>query len=181
MSMIGYTVLNDTINKSNVTQPAQILKSLNKEVKKRLKQSEGANNDGMDLGICMFEKENDGFKMTYGGAKHKLYAWTNNELQEFKSDRKMIGGTAVDENQDFSQITVLLKKGDILYLTTDGYIDQADDTRHSFGPVRFKNLIQSIVNLPMTEQGKAFEQALADHQKETEQRDDITVLGIKMT
>jgi serine phosphatase RsbU (regulator of sigma subunit)/tetratricopeptide (TPR) repeat protein len=181
MSMIGYTILNDTINKNNVTSPAEILKNLNKEVKKRLKQSEGANNDGMDLGICVFRKSDNGFTMTYGGAKHKLFVWTNNELQEVKSDRKMIGGVGVDENQDFSEITMELQKGDVVYLTTDGYIDQADETRHSFGPIRFKSLIQDVAKLPMEEQGEAFHHALQEHQKDTEQRDDITVLGVKLS
>jgi serine phosphatase RsbU (regulator of sigma subunit)/tetratricopeptide (TPR) repeat protein len=181
MSMIGYTILNDSISKNNITSPAQILKNLNKEVRKRLKQNEGANNDGMDLGICVFQRTDEGFTMTYGGAKHKLYVWTDNKLQEFKSDRKMIGGTGTDENLDFTELSVTLQKNDIVYLTTDGYIDQADDNRHSFGPIRFKNLIQSVAHLSMAAQGDAFIKALEEHQGETEQRDDITLLGIKLT
>ncbi len=180
MSMIGYTILNDSINTNQIKEPALILQNLNKEIKKRLKQSEGANNDGMDLGICVLEPLENGAKLTYAGSKHKLYIWTNNELLELKSDRKMIGGVTVDENQEFSQITMNLLKGDILYLTTDGYIDQADDNRHSFSPIRFKNLIQNICMLSMNEQGKAFEKALAEHQKDTEQRDDITLLGVQI-
>jgi serine phosphatase RsbU (regulator of sigma subunit)/tetratricopeptide (TPR) repeat protein len=181
MSMIGYTILNDTINNNQEKQPAKILQNLNKEIKKRLKQNEGANNDGMDLGICVLEKIDNITKLTYAGAKHKLYIWTNNELQELKSDRKMIGGVTVDENQEFSEVSMELSKGDILYLTTDGYIDQANEARTSFGPVRFKNLIQTIAKLSMVEQGKAFENALHEHQKDTEQRDDITVLAVQIT
>jgi serine phosphatase RsbU (regulator of sigma subunit) len=183
MSMIGYTILNDTIS-NKITEPSVILKTLNKEIRKRLKQSEGTNNDGMDLGICVFENMPNGeVKMTYGGSKHKLFVWikSSGELQEFKSDRKMIGGVQTDETQEFSQMEMRLHKGDIVYLTTDGYIDQANDARISFGPIRFKNLIAEIANTSMEKQREAIEQAMVAYQQDADQRDDITLLAVKMS
>jgi serine phosphatase RsbU (regulator of sigma subunit) len=181
MSMIGYTILNDTINTNKITNPAQILSNLNKEVRKRLKQSEGANNDGMDLGICTFEATDDNkIKMTYAGAKHKLFVWTNNKLEELRSDRKMIGGLQTSDDLEFTNTVLVLSKGDIIYLTTDGYIDQANEQRNSVGVAKLRELIKEAAVLPMKEQKDFFEKFLIQHQGAAEQRDDITLLAIKV-
>ena len=52
--------------------------------------------------------------------------------------------------------------------------------RRSFGHIRFTELIAKVALLPIPEQGKAFEVALEEYQKNAEQRDDITLLGIKI-
>ncbi len=181
MSMIGYTILNDTINTSKITDPSKILSNLNKEVRKRLKQSEGANNDGMDLGICCFEPNDDGkITMTYAGAKHKLFVWTNNSLEEFRSDRKMIGGLQTSDDLEFTNIRLSLSKGDVVYLTTDGYIDQANENRQSFGVSKLKDLIKESAHFSIAQQKEIFENTLITYQGATEQRDDITLLVVKL-
>lgn len=74
----------------------------------------------------------------------------------------------------------LLNKGSILYLASDGFIDQNDETRHKFGSKKFHELLQNIQNLPLIEQKETLLKSLSEHQQNEEQRDDITVIGLKL-
>ena len=66
-----------------------------------------------------------------------------------------------------------------MYLTSDGIIDQNDSERHRFGTEKFLALLYSIKDAPMSSQGGYIRQSLDDYKKDEEQRDDISVIGIK--
>lgn len=179
VSLIGNNLLNEAINEHHLTNPAEILDYLDVKVRAKLKQDEGTNRDGMDLGLCVLEEENDtGFRLTYGGAKNTLFVVTMGELVMLKGDRKSIGG--VKKNFSFTQQEISLQKGDAIYMTTDGFIDQANHQRERFGSRRLRELINEVHHLPMNEQSEQFESALDQHQGNTEQRDDINLIGIRI-
>ena len=92
VSLIGNNLLNEAINEHRLTAPAKILDYLDVKVRVKLKQDEGSNRDGMDLGLCVLEELIDGYKLTYGGAKNTLFIISNGELVTLKGDRKSIGG-----------------------------------------------------------------------------------------
>jgi serine phosphatase RsbU (regulator of sigma subunit) len=75
---------------------------------------------------------------------------------------------------------IILKQNDMIYLTTDGYIDQADISRQRFGSPKFAKLIATTYSKSIEEQQEIFEYELAEHSKGVIQRDDITVFGIKL-
>ncbi len=179
VSLIGNNLLNEAINEHQLTNPAQILDYLDVKVRAKLKQDEGTNRDGMDLGLCVLEEEaNQGFRLIYGGAKNTLFVVTKGELTTLKGDRKSIGGLKKDFS--FTQQEIRLQKGDSIYMTTDGFIDQANHKRERFGSRRLRELINGVYDLPMKEQNKQFEAALDKHQGNTEQRDDINLIGIRV-
>lgn len=180
MSMVGNNILNEVILQQCITDPGMVLTELNKGVRKKLSQEEGANKDGMDLGMCRIKKNNGKYHIDYSGAKHKLFVKKAGEqVTELKSDRKSIGGTSKDEHI-FSTEFLELSAGDILYLTTDGYIDQSNAQRKSFSARRFKQLIDESAHLDMPEQEQVFKEALEKHMIGSDQRDDITLLAIKL-
>ena len=179
VSLIGNNLLNEAINEHRLTAPAKILDYLDVKVRVKLKQDEGSNRDGMDLGLCVLEELiNDSYKLTYGGAKNTLFIVSNGELVTLKGDRKSIGGHK--DNFSFTQQEILLRKGDCLYLTTDGFIDQANPERERFGSKRLRTLISEVHHRSMDEQGRLFEASLDDHRQNTEQRDDINLIGIRI-
>ena len=179
VSLIGNNLLNEAINEHRLTAPAKILDYLDIKVRVKLKQDEGSNRDGMDLGLCVVEELiNDGYKLTYGGAKNTLFVISDGELVTLKGDRKSIGGHK--DNFSFTQQEMMLRKGDCVYLTTDGFIDQANPKRERFGSKRLRTLIGEVHHLAMNEQGSLFETALDDHRQDTEQRDDINLIGIRL-
>lgn len=181
MSMIGSTTLNEIIIQKGFTSPAEVLNKLHEGVRAKLSQEESQNHDGMDLGICVIEPNGDQkVKLTYAGAKHTLYIINDGELLEVNGDRKSIGGANTAAQRDFSSQTLELSQGSILYLTTDGYVDQNCPNRKRFNKKRFKSLIEEIHHLDLQSQKEHFDKALANHKKDAEQRDDITLIAVKV-
>jgi serine phosphatase RsbU (regulator of sigma subunit) len=68
----------------------------------------------------------------------------------------------------------------MIYLTTDGYIDQANPQRRRFGSPSFIALIEQVQKEPMQTQKQILTETLEIFMEGTKQRDDITVLAIKL-
>ena len=75
---------------------------------------------------------------------------------------------------------MILKKGDLLYLTTDGLIDQNNRERTRYGSPRFFELIKRNVKFNLNDQKQIIENSLSEFQRSAEQRDDVTIIGIKI-
>jgi serine phosphatase RsbU (regulator of sigma subunit) len=74
-----------------------------------------------------------------------------------------------------------LKKNDIVYLFSDGYVDQiGGPDRKTFRAKKFKELLLDNCHLPMFEQKKVLETNLNEWKGNIEQIDDILVIGIKI-
>ena len=98
-----------------------------------------------------------------------------------KGDRKSIGGHGKSkEIIDFSNKEMEVSPGDMLYLSSDGIIDQNGPSRVRFGSKRLIKLFADIANFTMSEQKKKIEHELDLYMEGEEQRDDITLLGIKL-
>ena len=184
MSMIGSSLLNEIVNEKKITQPSISLEQMNREIKAILRQEQTDNEDGMDVCLCVLEHVHNGtVKMTFAGAKRPIYYYRSedNELKYIKGTRKGIGGTKAKRNQEvFVDHEVLLNSGDLLYLTTDGIVDQPSPDRVRFGSMRFINLLNQIGNQPLNEQKNAIEQTVLSYQDYEQQRDDVTFIGIKV-
>jgi PAS domain S-box-containing protein len=184
MSMIGSRILNELVNEKKIDKPSKILDLMNKEIKTVLRQEETDNNDGMDVCLCTIEQGNNGYsRITFAGAKRPLYYYKNKEksLNYIKGTRKTIGGTHAKRNNEvFLDHELTLEKGDIIYLSTDGIVDQPSPERIRFGSMRFINLLKNIAEKPLEIQKETIEEAVKSFQEYEQQRDDVTFLGIKV-
>ena len=182
MSMIGNALLSEIISKQKIVEPAQILEKLNEQIKIALKQDEKGNDDGMDVCLCLIDKENEKFsKLTFSGAKRPLYYIKQGSqiIETLKGDTKSVGGKQY-KNRSFTEQELILYKGDMIYLTSDGLADQNDINKRKFGSTRLKEILSKNAYLSMGEQKGLLEKALEKHQEGTEQRDDITIVGAKI-
>ncbi len=185
MSLIGTQLLNKIVSEDKITSPAEILLELHKGIIHALKQEKTDNSDGMDVCFCKIEKQEENkTKITFSGAKRPLYYFENNKnkFTKIKGDRKIIGGKKIGVNtiSKFTDTEIILQKNDLIYLTTDGYIDQNNKERKRFGSKRLEFTINNIANKTLTEQKQTLETELDNWQGTEEQRDDITIIGIKL-
>jgi len=182
MSIIGNTLLNEIINFKHILDPAEILEQLDKGVASVIDKAEGVNTAGMDVCLIRMEKgEGDQVRVLYAGAKRPLY-YVLPEHQEVNilfADRRSIG-TQYTKARPFTTKELIVDKGTMFYLTTDGYTDQNNSDRMKLGTPRLKEVIIETASLPLTEQKIIFNNILDDHQQTTEQRDDITLIGVKV-
>ncbi|NLR93213.1 MULTISPECIES: tetratricopeptide repeat protein [Flammeovirga] len=185
MSMIGNTLLNEIINQKQVFEPSKILDMLNEGVIDALHQENKSNDDGMDVCLCMVEKTVAGAtKVVFSGAKRPLYVKEpgGTELLEYKGDNKSIGGVHRRKSSkvSFTNTVINVDPGTTIYLTTDGLQDQNNKNGRKFGKIQLTDLLFANAEKPMLEQKSALEKALTEHMGEIPQRDDITILGVRL-
>lgn len=179
MSMIGSERLDDAILHTSDT--SEILSLLNKGVKKSLKQSDHVEStrDGMDIAICSIDLEQG--LLSYAGANRPIWIVrkNGNELQEVKATRKAIGGLT-DDHQQFETHEIPFVSGDTFYICSDGYADTFSQNNKKLTTKKFKEIILSIQHKTMHEQGIYLNEFLENWKVNTEQVDDILVVGFRL-
>jgi len=180
LSMIGNITLNEIVKEVQITNPGQILCRLHRGVRSVLHQEKEGykTGDGMEVGMCMIDLENG--KLTFAGAKRPLFYVKNSEFFEIKGDRRAIGGRQKEKRRVFTNHEIGIQSETIIYLTTDGFVDQHNGENKKYGSLRFKKLLQDNAHLPMEQQKEVIIRELTDHRGNENQRDDITVIGIKI-
>lgn len=191
LSMIGYLMLNEAINEKRIFDPAQALSHLHQGFRSVLKQELDLEEndaydtyDGMDVGLCRIDLSTG--QITFAGARHSLFYMRNSALIEIKGNRKSIGGRQREEIRSFSshQIDIPIKgqkeKEIMIYITTDGFADQHNPQNQKFGTRRLREFLRDNAHLNASQQKEALVKALETHQANEEQRDDITVIGIRL-
>jgi len=184
MSIIGYSIINEIVNEKEVYDPSLILEEIHKKLIEVLHQTETYNTDGMDLSICLLEyQNNEKINLTFAGANTSIYInrKVTNELTRLRGDHRSVGGTQLFRKTDiFVNKEEVLDKNDIVYFATDGFIDQNNNKRIRFGTSKFVESLKSASYLDLSKQKEFLENILIDWQSNEEQRDDITLLGIKI-
>ncbi len=180
MSMLGFAFLNEIVNKETELKANSILNELRNNVKKSLHQTgkEDEAKDGMDIALCVIDPEN--LTLQYSGAYNPLYLIRNEELITFKADRMPIG-IHIIEKESFTNHEINVQKGDIIYIFTDGYVDQFGGPNASkFRKAPFKEMLVSIKDKEMQEQKRILDSEFEKWKGERDQIDDVLVMGIKI-
>jgi len=184
MSMIGNRLLNEIVNERRIDNPKEILGILNTEIRSVLRQEQTDNNDGMDVSLCRFNyNNNEEIDLTFAGAKRnmQIIKKERKEVIKLKGERTSIGGSGDNKEQiQFKNQEIRLSKGDQLYLSTDGIIDQNGPDRSRFGTNRLEEILFKYSKYPMEEQEYSIRQEIERFRHNEEQRDDITLMGIKI-
>ena len=181
MSIVGTYLLNDIVIHNQVTDPAKILKLLNRKIKIALKVEDPTvyTNDGMDMSVCVIDKEND--TLEYVGALRPLYLFSSNKFIEVKGDKISITSNITNQViRSFTTHTIKIKKGDVFYIFSDGIIDQfGGDNNKKFLSKRFRQVLKDIYFMDMKEQKQIIIDNFNDWKGNNEQVDDVFVLGIR--
>ena len=180
MSLIGYERLDDAVSQD--TNTSVILELLNKGVKKSLRQSNDHNStrDGMDIALISF-KSDKGI-VNFSAANRPLWIIRNGkkEIEEIKGTKAAIGGLT-DDNQIFENHEITVSSGDTFYIFTDGFSDQfGGKSGKKLMSKKFKEILLNIQHLTMKEQEQHLENFIEKWRGESEQLDDILVIGWRM-
>ena len=203
MSMLCISLLNEIVCKEKINHTDQILNEVRDKVIESLKQKGimGEQHDGMDISICIFNKETS--EVEFSGSNSPLYIVRSNDkepisclkqfenegysLYEIKGDRMPIA--FYDRMDPFERHTFQLIKEDRIYLFTDGICDQFG------GPYGKRFMVKSLRQALMEtltpeikEQKQLIEKKIDEWQAyinprtghSYEQIDDICMMGIKI-
>ncbi|SFF29405.1 tetratricopeptide repeat protein [Thermoflexibacter ruber] len=183
MSIIGSTLLDRIVRLKKICDPSLILTNLDQELKTILRKEREQSDNGMDVGIICLEKNDIEWKrVIFSGAKipFRFIRKGNREVEQIQAVNRSIGFVSKKE-KDFINHEIYLEKGSQIYLSSDGYADQ-DNVRHErLGTNRFLNLISECAERPMYLQQTYLEDSLQIYQGNAPQRDDIVVVGLKLS
>jgi serine phosphatase RsbU (regulator of sigma subunit) len=180
MSMLGIAFLNEIIIRHEDKSADKILNELRSYVIKSLRQTgrEGENQDGMDLSLCIYDLKN--MKAQFSGANNSLLLIRNDELIVYPADKMPIGIHLRSDNS-FTLHEIDLKKDDIFYTFSDGFVDQfGGEEGKKFMMKRLKELLISIHREDMKKQGLLLSANISDWMTGYPQVDDILLMGIKI-
>ncbi|MCB8963429.1 MAG: SpoIIE family protein phosphatase [Bacteroidales bacterium] len=183
MSLIGSRLLNEIVNERKVHNPAAILTELSDSINLALRQDVSESFDGMDVALCMIERKLDDMcVVTYAGANRPLFYLNKGDdrIQTLKGNRKSIGSVLPDVDTEFTNCKITMYPGDMLFMCTDGFTDQNNAFKRKFTTCRFHTYLLANIDKPMTEIAGALIREFDEFKGDEHQRDDITVLGIKL-
>lgn len=179
MSMIGNTILNKLINEKQMIDTGKILDAMEIELRKALNREDHfqATSDGMDLALINICSETN--QLFFAGAQRPIIHISDNTLFEHKGTRRSIGQD-YDEHIHYDSKTISLKKGDCIYMFSDGYPDQfGGKYGKKLMKKRLKEFLLKIHQHPMEQQKELLHEELMNWKGEEEQVDDILVVGIQ--
>jgi serine phosphatase RsbU (regulator of sigma subunit)/tetratricopeptide (TPR) repeat protein len=183
MTLIGNTLLDKIVRVWDIIDPKQILNRLHEEIFNALRQEDTKNDDGMDLVvICLEVIEQNQTKITFAGAKNSLYYIDSNSpssIQILRGTRKSVGGKQ-NQSRNFENQEIILPQNSLIYVGSDGLQDQNNFNRERFGERRIIKTLEENAHLPVVEQKIAIENTLDEYSMQTEQRDDILWLGVRL-
>ncbi len=180
MSIIGSTLVKDISMKQNITRPSKVLLSLNNELVNTLNQNADLekSTDGMDMIVCEIDTKTNFVKIS--SAMRPYILIQNGEINYYKGNQVAVGG-AFKEEKKFIDDEIQLKKGDIIYMFSDGYNDQfGGPMGKKFKTLRLNKLIEEIKGETMDEQYRQISETFFNWKEGMEQVDDVLFMGIQI-
>ncbi len=178
VSMLGISLLNEIVQRREITKASDVLEEMRKEIKISLKQSTNFEDskDGMDIAFCVYDTETH--VLQFAGANNPLYLIRNGELIEYKAVKNPVA--IYIREKPFETHYIQIQPGDTVYLSSDGYYDQPGGPEgKKFMRKRFKEMLVKIWNMPMKEQREIIERTFDEWKNGYKQIDDVCVMGVR--
>jgi len=183
MTLIGHELLTQIVKEQGTTSPELVLHELNLALRKRLKQTETENRDGIDLAVITIDKLED--TLTFAGAKAHALIVRNGEGVYLKGDRHPAGGLQKSGELIYGRQQFPLAGINALYLYSDGFQNQPGGAACTkFLPKRFRRLLAENYQLPPAGQKSLLATRLQNWLTEStcpnnRLMDDVTVVGVQ--
>jgi len=169
------------VKEMGIYKPSEILNNLNTEIVNSFRSGDvkGDIYDGMDLALICYNKKTG--SLEYAGGYNPLWVVRGNEIEEIKADRFGIGKSSGNEAvRKFTNKSVEIRKGDTIYIFSDGYADQfGGEIGKKFKSKPMKELFLAIGEKSMEEQKNILNATLEAWKGEIEQVDDVLIIGRK--
>ncbi len=178
-SVLFTSFLNEAVADKKLTSPDAILGFVHEKIIQGLNPERSVIHpkEGMDAVLCMFDLK--GGWLRFSCSKNPVWLIRNGELKEFAADERTVG-RLTDEEKAFKLQTLGLRKGDCMYMFSNGFAKQTNSLGEKFGYQRMKDLLMTNCSLPMGKQQEILNAALISWQGSVDQVDDILVMGVRV-
>lgn len=174
MSLLNISFLNEAITEKNIIEPHEVFNHVRHRLIENISQNGGQ--DGMDGILVCIDTLNG--TLTYCAANNSPVLVRNNEAKELQKDKMPVGKG--ERENSFTLQSIDVKKGDVLYLYTDGYADQFGGPKgKKYKYKQLNNDLLSIHQLSIKDQKSKLVNNLKDWKGDLEQVDDVCIVGIR--
>jgi serine phosphatase RsbU (regulator of sigma subunit) len=180
MSMLGISLLNEVSSTYGDRPTNEIMDEVRDQLIAALGQTgdKYEAKDGMDMALVAINTTNRTIQFT--GANQHLYTFQDGELVVIKGDPMPVGIHAQSSTL-FTAHSLQMKRGDTMYLFSDGYADQfGGEKRKKFGTAQLKTLLTDLQRNIMHDQKEALVKEFDKWKGQEEQIDDVLMIGIKL-
>lgn len=175
VSVVCNNALNRSVREHFLTNPAKILDKSRDIVIEEFAKSNEDVKDGMDIALCALNNN----QLTFSGANSPLWIIRNNQIIELKPNKQPVGKYEQEKPFNSEQFNVL--KGDVLYLFSDGYVDQfGGEKGKKFKSKALKTLLLDIHLKPLAEQNQILKDTFMVWKGDIEQIDDVCIIGVSL-
>jgi serine phosphatase RsbU (regulator of sigma subunit) len=164
-----------------ITNPANILREMDRRLSEMVSDAgfEFVEREGVEAAICTVNTHTK--TVTFAGAHQTMYFINSQGLQPIKGNRHDIGDVEL-KKKNFQAFSFPYEKGDFVYLSSDGFYDQlGSHDRMKFMLKNFQDLLVDIHDLPVQDQYRELDKIFKAWKGNTEQTDDVVVIGVKLT
>ncbi len=177
ISVICENAIRQAVVSCNYESPAQILQHVNKYVIDTFTHTQKEIHPGMEIALCTFNHKT--YEFTYSGAMLGMHLVVGGKLVKLKPSVYRIGWDL--STPAFFNETLKMANGDILYLFTDGFVDQFESkTKKKFSAARLIKLLYDNYKLPSAELSNLLDNEFKSWRGDYDQIDDVLVVGIKV-
>lgn len=180
ISIIGHNGLNKAVKELGLRKPADILQELGETVNETLRKAEHDNyvRDGMDIALCKLNRKE--MKLEFAGSVNPCVIVRDGAEIQLKGDRISIG-MLESTNREFANHSIDLKKGDCIYVYSDGYADQfGGPLGKKMKTAVLRSKLCEVASLNSKDQRSALESFLYEWKGDQKQVDDICLIGVKV-
>lgn len=178
VSLVCHEALQRSLYEFDLNHTQEILNKTRDLLKQRFKYSSGETiKDGMDIALCRLDLNNN--KVEFSGANNPLWILRNDEMLAYKGNKQPVGEYYAEK--PFTCIEEDLKEGDLLYMFSDGYIDQfGGESGKKLKTPNFRKFILKNASKKLSIQGKLLADNFENWRRDIEQIDDVCIIGIKL-
>ncbi len=190
VSILAHTALTRCVDEYGLTDPQAILEKMDRLLEETVRFSDINLKDMLGLGVCAYQQSTGWLK--FSGARNSLYIVSgehenakenepnggSHNVYRLEGDRTYLG--VGEGNNVFTTHRIKLHKGDVLYMLTDGYINESankSDSRNKREQL-LKQFLK-IKELDFSEQRNAIESVISSNIKNSSQKDDITFMALR--
>jgi serine phosphatase RsbU (regulator of sigma subunit)/Tfp pilus assembly protein PilF len=178
MSLLNIGFLSEAINEKHFHEPDRVFNYARKRLIENVNKE--GQKDGFDGALFCFDTgANDTSRITYAAAYCKPIVVRNGEVMHLESDRMPVG--LGEKIEDFRSFEFEGRKGDILYIFTDGFADQFGGPHGK--KFKYKPLVQLLAEIsarPLEEQQSLLAKTFDDWKGNLEQVDDVCIIGVRL-
>ncbi len=184
MTLLFNFLLDKIVLEQSQTEPARILELLDSGIKDYFaasaEESDAQIQDGMDIALAKYNLKDQ--SLTYSGARRPLFIYRKaSQTVDIVAGSKISIGESNESGFGFNTEHIQYEKGDIIYLFSDGFVDQfgGPDNR-KYGKRRLFNLLENIGHKNAHVQKGIILQEFIDWQADQDQIDDVVMLIIEL-